>query len=502
MFAAAATHADVTALTATSTSTDDALRWFTLPQEAAAQLRREKSGAGGGADLSAMDDAAWVPLGPIQPVTYPLNGADAAALGVEPAKQHRQPASSGLRDAATCEPQHADSAALAALRPVTPASAVGATRAMATASSDTDASDDDEDAAGFACAAAPPQPPLCAVPAPLGKVVRPPRKLLANVARSVAQFDMIQPGDSILIGLSGGKDSLTLLHTLLHMRAKSPVPFTLGVATVDPGADGFDPTPLGPYVASLGLPYHFLANTIMDDASNGSMQGDSICAFCARMKRGALYSCAVKHGYTALALGQHADDVAESLLLSAFHNGALRTMKACYTSASHGVRVIRPLIAVRENATRDFAYSSGLPVIADNCPACFETPKQRRRVKQLLRREEAIFPHAVANLSAAILPLLDPRTQAVLRAVREELDGKRKNNTAAGQRAAAANAGSGDAKQLADVTDDALLAELLRRGGAGVTAAQVAAAMGAEEAADEAETPSNRQCALTCPPAV
>ena len=501
VFAAAAAHADVSALTATSASTDDALRWFTLPQEAATLLRREKVGGIGDA-MSAMDDAAWVPLGPIQPVTYPLNDADAAALGAEPAQQRRQPASSGLRDTAACEPQHADAASLAALRPVTPASMTGVARAAAAAaSSDTDASDDDDEAPGGACAAQSRQLPLFAASAPLGKVVRPPRKLLANVARSVAQFGMIQAGDNILIGLSGGKDSLTLLHTLLHMRAKSPVPFTLGVATVDPGADGFDPTPLGPYVASLGLPYHFLANTIMDDASRGSMQGDSICAFCARMKRGALYSCAVKHGYTALALGQHADDVAESLLLSAFHNGALRTMKACYTSASHGVRVIRPLIAVRESATRDFAYSSGLPVIADNCPACFETPKQRRRVKQLLRREEAIFPHAVANLSAAILPLLDPRTQAVLRAVRDELDGKRKNNTVAGQRAAATNSASSDAKQLADITDDALLAELLRRGGAGVTAAQVAAAMGAEEAAEEAETTSTRPCALTCPPA-
>ena len=504
IFTAAATHADVAALSSTSASTDDALRWFALPQEAAAQLRREKAGGGGtgGVDGGAMDDTAWVPLGPIQPVMYPLAEGDDVA--VDPRQASVSPISE-WRDGATCEPQHADPASLGALRPVTPASVAGAMQAQG-ASSDTDASDE-EDGEGWALASAPPAPafPHAVVPAAPGKVVRPPRKLLATVARSVAQFGMIQPGDNILIGLSGGKDSLTLLHTLLTMRAKSPVPFSLGVATVDPGADGFDPTPLGPYVTALGLPYHFLANHIMEDASQGSMQGDSICAFCARMKRGALYSCAAKHGYTALALGQHADDVAESLLLSAFHNGALRTMKACYTSASHGVRVIRPLIAVRESATRDFAYGAGLPVIADNCPACFETPKQRRRVKQLLRREEAIFPHAVANLSAALVPLLDPRTQAVLRAVRDELDGKRKSNTAAGQRAAAAAAaaaggGTGDVTRFADVTDDALLEELLRRGGAGVTVAQVAAAMGAEEAAEEAEAPT-QQCALTCPPA-
>ena len=101
---------------------------------------------------------------------------------------------------------------------------------------------------------------------------------------------MIEEGDRLCLGLSGGKDSLTLLHVLLHLQKKSPVRFHLAVATVDPETPSFDPSPMIPYVESLGLTYHYLSDGIMARADN-SLQGDSICAFCARFKRGLLYSC-------------------------------------------------------------------------------------------------------------------------------------------------------------------------------------------------------------------
>lgn len=96
---------------------------------------------------------------------------------------------------------------------------------------------------------------------------------------------------------------------------------------MDPGTEAFNPRPLIPYLASLGIPYHYLNTPIMDTAAAGSMKGDSICAFCARMKRGALYTCCRENGYDVLVLGQHLDDLAESFVMSAFFNGKLRTMK-------------------------------------------------------------------------------------------------------------------------------------------------------------------------------
>ncbi len=104
----------------------------------------------------------------------------------------------------------------------------------------------------------------------------------------------------------------------------------------------------------------------------------SICSFCSRMKRGILYTVCKREGYSVLALGQHLDDQAESLLMSAFHNGQLRTMKAHYRAKDHDVRVARPLTYAREALTREYAEAAGLPVITDNCPGCFEAPKVER----------------------------------------------------------------------------------------------------------------------------
>lgn len=222
----------------------------------------------------------------------------------------------------------------------------------------------------------------------------PPPKLLKLVVRAICEWKMIRDGDRVVVGLSGGKDSLCLLHCLLHIKRKRrpPISFEIAAATVDPGTDAYNPRPLISYLESLGVTYHYIETPIMEMASGGHMKGDSICAFCSRMKRGALYSCCRTHGYNVLALGQHLDDLAESFLMSLFHNGKLRTMKACYTIDAGDLRVIRPLINVRESATREFSYSYSLPVISENCPACFSSPQERRHIKKMLGKEESLFP--------------------------------------------------------------------------------------------------------------
>mmetsp|Transcript_23997 Transcript_23997/g.36861 ORF Transcript_23997/g.36861 Transcript_23997/m.36861 type:complete len:139 (-) Transcript_23997:169-585(-) len=134
---------------------------------------------------------------------------------------------------------------------------------------------------------------------------------------------------------------------------------------------------------SIGVPYFLESDAIVERAKT-CMTNNSICAFCARMKRGMIYNCARREGYNVIAMGQHLDDLAESFVMSAFHNGNLRTMKANYTIDAGDLRVIRPLVTCREALFKDFAEKSQLPVIADNCPACFSAPKERHRIKLML----------------------------------------------------------------------------------------------------------------------
>ena len=234
---------------------------------------------------------------------------------------------------------------------------------------------------------------------------KPPKSLLRQVGRAIGDFGMIRDGDRILLGVSGGKDSLSLLHILRHLKTYAPVRFDLGVLTVDPQVPGFDPGPLRDYYTSLGVPWFYEQQPIMEQAK-GHMDGDSFCAYCSRMKRGIMYRICRAEGYGVLALAQHLDDLAESLFMSIFHGGQLRTMKAHYVNDEGDVRIIRPLAYARARQTAAFAATAGLPVVPDSCPACFSAPTRREHVRALLAREEAGHPHLFANILHAIRPLL------------------------------------------------------------------------------------------------
>eukprot|EP00940_MAST-03C_sp_MAST-3C-sp2_P001477 g1477.t1 len=247
-----------------------------------------------------------------------------------------------------------------------------------------------------------------------------PKKIMRAVGQAIGQWGMIREGDRLLLGLSGGKDSLTLLNVLIALQRRSPVRFELAAATVDPKTDAFKPKPLRAYVESLGVPYFFLEEPIFDRAKSGLLQGNSICSFCARMKRGLLYSCCRREGYNVLVLGQHLDDLVESFIMSAFNNGSLRTMKANYTIDEGDLRVIRPLVYVREIEMRKYSLAARLPVINENCPACFEAPKERHRVKKLLQQEESACPGLFSRLRRAIMPLMEDGTCNQMRALSEK----------------------------------------------------------------------------------
>ncbi|MEO1767409.1 ATP-binding protein [Thiobacter aerophilum] len=238
-------------------------------------------------------------------------------------------------------------------------------------------------------------------------VVAPSRRLVAAAGRAIGDYDMIRANDRVLVALSGGKDSLSLLHVLLHLQKKAPIRFELAAATVDPQSPDFDPAPLKDYVPQLGIPYFYESFPIVEQAKT-SMQGDSFCAFCSRLRRGLLYGCARREGYNVLALAQHLDDLAETFLMSAFFGGKLRTMQAHYVIDAGDLRVIRPFVYVRERQTAAYARNAGLPVIQENCPACFSKPTERMHMKQLLAGLEKEHARLFPNLLTAMRPLMGP----------------------------------------------------------------------------------------------
>ena len=233
-----------------------------------------------------------------------------------------------------------------------------------------------------------------------------PKLLVKPVGRAISDFGMIKSGDKILLAVSGGKDSLSLFHLLRHFQRHAPIKFDLGVVTIDPQVEGFEPQALEVFFKQFDTPYFFEEFPILEQAKE-SMKGDSYCSFCARIKRGLMYKVARREGYNVLALGQHLDDLSESLMMSMCHNGKIQTMKAHYINDAKDLRIIRPMVYVRERQLADFAASSNLPVIADSCPACFTMPAERDHFKQWLLTEEKRTPNLYKNLLSSMKPMLD-----------------------------------------------------------------------------------------------
>ena len=404
----------------------EALRWFVFPSEPAAA-----AAAGAGAAAAAAEDGTQtMSMRPqeYQPGTAAAPAAAAAALQ----RTRERPASDDELPSCAKRPKLVDEAV------VEPPSAAQPNGSKGKPWKKGDANGKLE----------PAQSPEAALKKRKKKVEK---KLMKLTGTAIKDYGMIRDGDRILVGLSGGKDSLTLLQMLLALQRKAPIKFDVGVCTVDPMTEAFDPSPLKKYVADvLKLPYYFESQPIIDNAEK-HMQRDSICAFCSRMKRGILYSCARREGYNVLALGQHLDDLAESFVMSAFNNGRLRTMKAHYQIEAGDTRVIRPFAYVREHMTREYAQLTTMPVIADNCPGCFNAPTERAHIKQLLAAEEERTPAVFQNLLKSIRPLMENdvdmehTADAVSKRQRKEADTAAKERKAVKGQQATATATATDA---------------------------------------------------------
>jgi tRNA 2-thiocytidine biosynthesis protein TtcA len=228
------------------------------------------------------------------------------------------------------------------------------------------------------------------------------RRIVRKAGKAIADFRMIGEGDRVLVALSGGKDSWTLLHCLDALRRRAPVRFEVHAVTVHPGFPGFRTAPLEAYCRDRGFRHWVEPSNIYEIVEAKRDPGSSYCSFCSRLRRGVLYGLARREGYTKIALGHHADDLIETLLLSQFFTGEIKSMPPVLR-AEDGVNVIiRPLCTVFERDIRNYAARRGFPVVCCGCPVCGEQDLKRRHVKALLGDLERGHPGIKANMLSSL----------------------------------------------------------------------------------------------------
>jgi tRNA(Ile)-lysidine synthase TilS/MesJ len=207
------------------------------------------------------------------------------------------------------------------------------------------------------------------------------KRLLSFARRAIDDYGMIEEGDCVAAGISGGKDSLALLYALAGLRRFYPKRFTLKAITVDMGLKGMDFSAVAALCASLDVEYITVKTEISDIVFNVRKE-DSPCSLCSKMRRGALHTAAKEAGCGKVALGHHFDDVVETFMLNLFHEGRIGTFRPVTYLSRTGVTVIRPLIYMPEKDIRYFAAKNALPVVKSACPADGNT--EREEMKKML----------------------------------------------------------------------------------------------------------------------
>lgn len=214
------------------------------------------------------------------------------------------------------------------------------------------------------------------------------KKILNTFGRTNAQYGLIKEGDKVLLGLSGGKDSMLLALIFARLKAHAPFKFEFKAITIDYGRGG-EYDYIFEYCNKYNIPYELYKTKIYEALEEKKRPNSSYCSFCSRMRRGALYSKALEGGYNKVALAHHLDDAAESFIMNLSYNGSLRSMPPIYR-AENGLVVIRPLIFVRERQIIDFIANNNIYIAPDcNCPINWQSddkkPYARENAKKLLK---------------------------------------------------------------------------------------------------------------------
>jgi len=217
------------------------------------------------------------------------------------------------------------------------------------------------------------------------------KKLLKLAGKTNAEFKLIGEGDKVLVGLSGGKDSLALVHILKHMQRHAPFNFEFEACTIKYGMPDEHYEFLSKHCEEYGINHTVYDTNIFEISHDTIRENSSFCSYFSRMRRGALYSFAEEGGFTKVALGHHFDDAVESFFMNMFYNGSMRALAPIYKT-SRGFHLIRPLIQAREIQLRAFAEDNNLQVIGDEaCPAMLKEvkmPHARASTKEWLSELE------------------------------------------------------------------------------------------------------------------
>jgi tRNA 2-thiocytidine biosynthesis protein TtcA len=227
------------------------------------------------------------------------------------------------------------------------------------------------------------------------------KRLLREAGRAIADFRMIEAGDRILVGISGGKDSFTLLHLLQHLQRSAPIDFSLLACNLDQGHPGFPAAQLEQFLRGTGAEVLMLREDTYSVVKRLVPEGKTACPVCSRLRRGILYRAAQEHRCTKIALGHHRDDLVESLLMSMLFTGKMRSMPPRLRSDDGRNVVIRPLCYAAEADIAAFAAEMRFPLIP--CDLCGSQENlQRKRIKRLLTDMEKEHPGVRASILGAM----------------------------------------------------------------------------------------------------
>jgi len=226
-------------------------------------------------------------------------------------------------------------------------------------------------------------------------------ELRGLVGKAIGDYGMIADGDRVMVCLSGGKDSYTLLDILLSLQRSAPLSFELVAVNLDQKQPGFPADVLPRYLSGLNVPFHIIEQDTYSVVKRVIPAGKTSCGLCSRLRRGALYRHAAENGFTKIALGHHRDDIVETLFLNMFFGGRLKSMPPKLLSEDRRQVVIRPLAYVPERAIVRYAAAREFPIIP--CTLCGSQQNlQRTAVKDMLRDWEEKFPGRVESLFSSI----------------------------------------------------------------------------------------------------
>ena len=226
-------------------------------------------------------------------------------------------------------------------------------------------------------------------------------RLCRLVGQAVADYEMIEDGDKVMVFVSGGKDSYGLLDIVLSLHSRAPIQFEIIAVNLDQKQPGFPAHILPDYLSRRGIPFHIETQDTYSVVKQLIPEGETMCSLCSRLRRGHLYRLAAELGATKIALGHHRDDILGTLLLNLFFNGKIRTMPPKLRSQGHRHIVIRPLVYVKEADLTRYAELKAFPIIP--CDLCGSQDNlKRQQVKAMLRTWEERFPGSNDSMFAAV----------------------------------------------------------------------------------------------------